>query len=291
MNKITEKLLFSIAFMVVAGVLAIALLLIRFFPTETAVYRVINDQELKLYIFKPTDQSDEEPKAALIYVHGGSWIQGTPIWFFPYARDLARRGLVAISIDYRLQGEQGPSPFLQVDDVKSAVTWVKQHAAQLNIDPQRIVLAGDSAGGHLVAAAAVVKIDSKIATFKSSVANALVLFNPVTNTDFNSENPAPQWIVRLFGNNGRSISPIHHINDQYPPTIILHGSADRVVPIKGSVQFCSKLNQFGVECQLHAVDGAAHGFFKFGRGYYADSLTTIISFLGKHAFISAQRQQ
>jgi acetyl esterase/lipase len=267
------------------------LLLIRFFPTETAVYQVIDNQELKLYIFKPEDQSAEEPNAALIYAHGGSWVQGSPIWFFPYARDLARRGLVVISIDYRLRGEQGPSPYLQVDDIKSAVKWVKLHAEQLNIDTQRMVLAGDSAGGHLAAAAAVVKTDDKTATFKSSIANALVLFNPVTNTNFNSENPAHQGFIQLFGNNGRSISPIHHINDQFPPTIILHGNADRMVPIQESEKFCGHLNNNGVECQLHAVDGAAHGFFKFGRGYYADSLTTISTFLEKHAFISAQRPQ
>jgi acetyl esterase/lipase len=125
--------------------------------------------------------------------------------FEPQASHLARRGMVAARADYRVKSRHGVTPKECVEDAKSAVRWMRAKASVLGVDPDRIVAAGGSAGGHLAACAAFApgleanEEDARI----SSKPNALVLFNPVLRFD-----GIPQLMERIGGDEalGRAVS-------------------------------------------------------------------------------------
>ena len=148
----------------------------------------------------------------------------------PQAKHLASRGMVAARADYRVKSRHGVTPKECVEDAKSAVRWMRQNAAKLGIDPDRIVAAGGSAGGHIAACTALTPgLDAEGEDAKvSSKPNALVLFNPVLRFS-----GIPELMERI-GNDealGKAISPTLHLTKDSPPTLIFFGTADRLAPM------------------------------------------------------------
>ena len=148
----------------------------------TRIYKKAGERELKLTIVNPPDWKAQDQRPALVFFHGGGWVGGGPTQFTQHSDYLATRGMVCIQVEYRLiaKGDQGP-PIDCVHDAKSAMRWVRGHAAELGIDPHRIAAGGGSAGGHLAAFVGMVDgLDDPQDDLKiSPKANALVLFNPV----------------------------------------------------------------------------------------------------------------
>ncbi|MEI6074845.1 MAG: alpha/beta hydrolase [Verrucomicrobiota bacterium] len=95
----------------------------------------------------PERHFDGQPRPTIIFFFGGGWTVGTPIQFYPECAHFADEGYIAISADYRIASVNHTTPFDGVTDGKSAIRWVRQHAAELGLDPARIVAAGASAGG------------------------------------------------------------------------------------------------------------------------------------------------
>ena len=121
------------------------------------VYKVVEGRELRLFIDTPPGRAPEGGRPAVVYFHGGGWVQGTPKHLMRYSRHLAQLGVTGIRVEYRLlerKRPQAPEPCIQ--DAKSALRYVRARAAELDVDPRRIAAAGGSAGGHLAAFAALV---------------------------------------------------------------------------------------------------------------------------------------
>jgi acetyl esterase len=119
-----------------------------------SIYREIDGQELNAYVFLPPNQAVQKQTSAVILFHGGAWVMGSADWTFAAARRFAALGMVAIAVDYRLS--QGKiTPIEAVDDTRAAFRWVRRHAAEFHLDPKRVAGYGVSAGGQLVAVAAV----------------------------------------------------------------------------------------------------------------------------------------
>jgi acetyl esterase/lipase len=221
-------------------------------------YKVIGDVQLKLHCFLPQGHEASDRASAILFFFGGGWNGGTPKQFYQQARELAERGMVAMSAEYRVKSRNKTTPFECVADGKSAVRWVRQHAGELGINPDRIVASGGSAGGHVAACTGVVEAmetpgeDDSV----SSVPNAMILFNPVLDTTATGFGRSKVGEAR-----DTEISPCHHVRPGLAPTLIFHGTGDETVPFENADRFARLMTEANNTCQLEAFDGKGHGFF------------------------------
>lgn len=257
---------------------------------ETKVYKTIGYTKLKLYIFQPAERKDNGRLPAIVFFFGGGWKSGKVTQFLPQSRYLAERGIVAILADYRVMPRHGVTPFECVADAKSAIRWIRTHAAELGIDNNRIVAAGGSSGGHLAACTALLKdFDEKNEDFNiSSVPNALVLFNPALDlshiVEYSIKNQVRDWHQRAL-----EISPVHHVFTGAPPTIIFHGTADKLISIQLVINFCEIMKKYGNHCEVIPFEGRDHGFFNYGTGDNSDFYATMydtVKFLTSIGFLN-----
>lgn len=236
------------------------------------IYKQVGDVEIALHIFQPETTPADELKPAIVFFFGGGWAGGTPKQFLPHCQYLASRGMVAVTAEYRVKNSHGVWPQDCIADAKSAVRYLRKHAARLGIDPDRIAAGGGSAGGHLAAATATITEfdepgeDQNI----SSRPDALVLFNPalmlaeLQGTDLLPEE-FEKKVAEKINIPAQRLSPIHHLSDKVPPTIIFHGQADDEVPYASSKLFHDKLIALKCQSEMKSYEGQAHGFFNFGR--------------------------
>jgi len=244
----------------------------QFPDAKSEVYKTASDTELRLYIFQPQDLEPGDRRPAVVFFFGGGWRNGSPVQFAEQSRYLAKRGMVAICADYRVSSRQDVTPLDCVEDARSAMSYVRENANRLGIDPQRIAAAGGSAGGHLAACVGV--LDDAEADEESAVsrANALVLFNPAVQLaafDGDDEALRADAIASMnarTGGRAKEISPIHHIGDHEPPTLILHGTEDKTVPFSTVQRFGDEMRKRGNRCEVVGFKGAGHGFFNLRRG-------------------------
>ena len=191
---------------------------------------------------------------------GGGWVGGTPKQFFQQADYFKRRGILAISADYRTKKSHNAQPQDGVRDAKAAIRWVRKNADKLRIDPHKIIASGGSAGGHLALCTGLIDgFESKSSI--SSKPNAMVVFNPVLDTTrkgYGSEK---------FGANKTILSPCHQVKKNIVPTLIFHGTKDKIVPYENAKRFTRLMKKQGNKCSLISFKNRGHGFFngKFFR--------------------------
>lgn len=149
-------------------------------------------------------------------------------------------------------------------DAKSAIRYVREHAAELHVDPQRIVASGGSAGGHLAAATALVAPfnEGTDRLSYSCVPNALILFNPVI------DNGPGGYGYERIGEAFKDFSPLHNIREGAPPTIFFLGTEDRLIPVETAQYYKTVMEKVGSRCDLFLYEGQGHGFFNYTQIEY-----------------------
>ena len=227
------------------------------------VFKETPQIELRLHLFFPEDHKPTDKRPAIVFFFGGGWMGGSPGQFHRHSQYLASRGMVAACAEYRVRRKHDTTPFECVADGKSAVRWLRAHAAELGIDSDRLAAGGGSAGGHVAASTAILKgFDEPGEDLSiSCVPTALALFNPVVD----STETGWQGGYRQLGERAQELSPVHHLEKGAPPAIVFHGSADTTVPIENVERFRDKMKELGSECKLIVFEGKAHGFFNYGR--------------------------
>ncbi len=254
---------------------------------KAMTYKKVGDVELKLWVFSPKEQTT--PKPAILFFFGGGWTSGTPTQFERHCRHFAERGMVAITVDYRVASRHRVKPAQCVADAKSAVRWVREHAAELKIDPDKIVVSGGSAGGHLAASTATLPgLDEAGESTKTScVPNALILFNPCVVTapkeGVDLKGFASNTTAEKAGCDPVAISPLHHVKAGLPATLILHGKADTTVPYVTVEAFTKAMTAAGNQCQLIGYADQPHGFFNQAK--YQETLQAADDFLVKQGYL------
>lgn len=238
---------------------------------ERHVYKQVGETQLNLWVLR----GGVANAPAIVFFFGGGWSAGTPEQFLPQARYLASRGMTAVVADYRVASRQQVRAVSCVEDAKSAVRWLRGHAVELGIDPQRICAAGGSAGGHIACCTALIEglegagEDLSV----SSVPNAMALFNPAVMLAplpgaelTEQETQKLQSLASRTGVDPVQISPIHHVRAGMPPTVIFHGDADSTVAIATVAAFEKRMTDAGNRCELRRFSGAPHGFFNLREG-------------------------
>lgn len=236
------------------------------------VYREVNGVKLNAYVFTPANHRPTDKRPAVLFFFGGGWRGGSPGQFLPQSLYLAQRGMVAIPCDYRVSSRHGVTPQDCLRDAKAALRWVRANATRLGIDPSRIVSGGESAGGHLAAAAALVPgFEEGAHTDVSSMPNALALFNPAVVLAPVEEHPGLLSEQKFADIRNRTdgrpqeISPYHFIRSGLPPGILFHGTKDEAVPFPTVELFAKAMVSAGNRFEFKAYEGQPHGFFNPGR--------------------------
>jgi len=224
-----------------------------------------NGRDLNLDVFPCEGDST---RTAVILLHGGGWSRGNRADMHPYARELAKAGFVAIAAEYRLLGE-APWP-AQILDVKDIVRWVRTNSSQLDIDPDKIVAEGFSAGGHLSLLAAgtadrAIFGDSDGAEGVSSRLAGVVSFFAPVDLSLRAMPNRPPPTVALLGKEGNedvaiAASPITYVNADFPPTFLLNGLADPFMPFQQTVRMFQALADLGRKVDLHIYHDHTHEF-------------------------------
>ncbi|MDR2676382.1 MAG: alpha/beta hydrolase [Opitutaceae bacterium] len=249
---------------------------------QTRIYKTCADGSAqKLHYFTPAPETPAPAvtppaRPAVVWMHGGGWTGGTPDGFMPHARYCASRGAVAFNITYRLAKPDGPTVADCIADCKSAIRHIRAHAAALGVDPNRIAVAGDSAGGHLAGALGTIDGHDDPADNPAISArpDAMIMLNPVTDmTDGDwmrhaiggaalagrksplASAPAPADVARAI-----ALSPLHNIRPGQPPALLIHGAADKVVPCLQSMKFAALYTRAGNACELILLPDAGHAF-------------------------------
>lgn len=196
--------------------------------------------------------------AAVILLHGGGWRFGSREMVTPFAQALAAQGFLAVGAEYRLLGEASFPAML--DDVRDTIAWLRSHAGEFDIDPAKIALEGFSAGGHLAllaAGSAGQRPDAKIAAVVS-------LFAP-TSLDAPAPPGMPTRAAMLLGDAATpaqiaAASPLHQVGPGFPPTFLLHGMADTLLPPAETLSLFEALTAAKCRVDLHLYHGHTHEF-------------------------------
>ncbi|MEX2606628.1 MAG: alpha/beta hydrolase [Kiritimatiellia bacterium] len=243
-------------------------------PDRVVVYKSVEGVELNLHVFEPEGydpKTDQRP--AIVFFFGGGWMNGSAQQFFRQSRYFADRGMVAMSADYRVFRQHNTRPSVCVQDGKSAMRWIRAHAKELGIDPEKIAAGGGSAGGHVAAATALFDEFNEPGedTSVSARPDALVLFNPVLDT---SEEGFGYKQVKAYW---EAFSPLHQVGESAPPTLVMLGTADRLIPVATAEAFRDKMKAAGVRSELVLYPDQGHGFFNGAR--FRETLQAADAFL------------
>lgn len=235
-------------------------------------YGVVSESQRLDILYRP---DDIQPRPAIVHIHGGGWYTGGKGGQSTLAMlcRFAEAGFVALSIDYRLSDEATfPAA---VEDCKLAIRWLRAHAAEYNVDPNRIGVIGGSAGGHLSAMLAVTQETDgfdrgRYAEYSSEVQAAVPVCGPmdlrVPLAPSRYPNEDDPVVVRFLGGSldlkaeaACRASPIAYVRKDLPPLLLIHGDADNRVILQQSASFAEAAASVGASCELLVIKGGGHG--------------------------------
>ena len=222
---------------------------------------------LKADIFLPPVEEKNRP--AVLFIHGGGWIEGDRSQLRGYGILLARLGFVCMCNSYRLSNESiWPA---QIQDVNCAIRYLRANATDLGLDPDRIGVSGNSAGGHLSLMAAATNYDQIFEgeggnnEVSSEIKAVCAIYPPTTIRQLEMPNPLENAFLMLMGKEAKKedydkASPLNYVTEDYPPCMLIHGSTDSVVRLKDSTKFYEKLIEFNRPASLHIFSEEEHAF-------------------------------
>ena len=224
-------------------------------------------RELRLDIYRP--DALEAGATAVMMWHGGGWRIGDRTRVSPQATALAEHGFVILSCEYRLNGEAlWPA---QIHDTKAAIRWARANADRIGIDSNKIAGMGFSAGAHLTLMAAgapaveAFEGDGGNPGVSSAIQAAVAVFPPTLlfagNDRPSGGSPADALAPDAATPElAHEASPIEYVTADYPPTFLLHGTADKVVPVSATFRMADALRGLRAPVETHVYHGQPHGF-------------------------------
>jgi acetyl esterase/lipase len=225
-------------------------------PDQKIVYTVNGNEKLTLHAFMAKHSTGATPTPAVLLFHGGRWMYGGPEEFYPQCQYFSAQGFSCFSAQYRLGANNQPDVSGAMADACAALDYLIAHAGDLRIDPDRIVVGGGSAGGHLAAA-----LGSGLPLAHGATPSAVrrpvaqLLYNPTLDL---APCTPDHHLVKDFW---QEVSPHHHIDSAVPPSLILMGTQDPELPVQSAQAFCDAVQAAGGHCELALYEGQGHGFY------------------------------
>lgn len=247
-----------------------------FKPSRIVTFKTVGETKLALHVFEPDGFKPTDKRPCFVAIHGGGWVGGDAPRFYKFAAHFAQLGYVGVSVEYRLVGKtNGVTVRDCVKDGRSAIRYLREHAAEFGIAPNRIAVSGGSAGGHVAAGTAMFNDINEAGEDVniSCVPDALVLYFPVIDTSaegYGNAKCGEQW---------QELSPLHRVKPGLPPTIVFHGTADTTTPFKGAKAFDEAMRKAGNRCELIVNEGGKHGYLMFDPKLFAESMQRTEEFL------------
>ncbi len=250
------------------------------------VYAVADKWEAKMDLYLPAN--DGIATSVVINIHGGGWNHGTKEEQTGFS-SLFKNKMAVANIEYRLT-PQATAP-AAVEDARCALVYIVEHAKELNIDKNKIVIMGGSAGAHLALMAGMLEnnslFDTNCKTKQKIKVAAIIDKYGITDVwdwgygkDITSKS-AIRWLGTRAKDEAfaKSVSPLSYVSKSNPPTLIIHGDADPVVPYQQSVKLYEAMKKAGVVTEMITVPGGLHG--KFEKEVNSDLNKKIIEFINK----------
>lgn len=265
---------------------------VRYSPN--IVYAAAHGEALTLQIVRQIRQS--EPMPCVIFIQGSAWMKQDTYSNIPMLSRFAERGYVVAMVQYT---HSGLAPFpAALQDVKSAIRYMRKNADKWGVDPDNIFLWGDSSGGHLTLMTAlagdVAEYDSDLYTECSTEINAFVAYYPVTDlltmhndpcasTDGSSTSFEGKFLANRdvddIPEEALAASPVSYVDASKPtkPIMIAVGTCDHIVPFSQSEMMAKKLDEAGKDYQYYVVPGADHGSWQFWTPQMFDIVDSFFS--------------
>jgi len=251
------------------------------------------DAKLDLYVRRTPDV----PRPTLIFIHGGGWVGGTKegVTEIPSYLEM---GMNVVNVEYRL-ARVAPAP-AAVEDCRCALRWVIQHAKEYGIDVNRIVVAGESAGGHLALTTGMLPasagLDRQCPGPDNLKVAAIVNWYGISDVNELLDGPNMRWYAIAWLGSApdreqvaKRVSPLTYVRAGLPPVLTIHGDADPIVPYTQSVRLHKALNDVGVPNELMTVLGGKHGFECCNLVERTRAYTKIREFLTRYRVLDAPK--
>jgi acetyl esterase/lipase len=259
-------------------------------------YAVINGTHLHLQILVPETRneivhSDTVIHPCVVFVQGSAWMEQDVFGKLPMVSKLSERGYVVAIVEYR---HSGIAPFpAQAKDARNAVRFMRVHAREYNLDPERIIIAGDSSGGHTAMFAGIINDDdtednifpgvsAEVKGIVNYYGSVSVMFEDANPTTLNHKLPDSPEGMEMGGVNlreapelCRKLSVEENITEEtdIAPTLIFHGTKDRVVNTRQSVNLYRRMKSLGKEAELYLIEGSDHG----GPDFWSKEIIDIVA--------------
>jgi len=272
-------------------------LLTSYWVTPNITYLTASNVDLKLDVYQVANGAipapGTAPRPTLLYIHGGGWTglskESSSLAVLPYLE----LGWNVVNINYRL-ASAAPAP-AAVEDCLCALRWVYRNAKQYNFDTNRIVVSGESSGGHLALMTGMTPasagLDRQCAGDETKVSAIVNWFGIDDVTELLNGATARPFAITWFGSLpnrdeiARKVSPLTYARAGLPPIITVHGDADPLVPYTQAVRLRDALMKAGVPNQLVTVPGGKHGGFT--RDQMKTAYAAILDFLGRQGVMTA----
>lgn len=256
---------------------------------RNVAYATHDDSPVLMNIVRPVGVSG--PRPLVLWIHGGGWAGGSRSGLQPMAETCAAFGYVSATVDYRLtiDGHRFPT---QLEDVAAALTYLLEHAEEHGIDRERIVVGGDSAGGHLSLLLGMCR-EEQLLGVDAARANELHvrgivnIYGPTDVTalaEIKPANPITRPLLdALMGDppdkapqRWKDASPVSFVSKDGPPILTIHGDLDSIVPYSQATTLDERCKAVGQSHRLIRVRGANHGWVMWAHGATMKRVTPAI---------------
>lgn len=261
-----------------------------YWMTPDITYQTANNQSVKLDVWYRHDV--KTPSPTLVFIHGGGWIfgskEGAVLNFLPYME----MGWTIVNVEYRM-ASQSPAP-AAVEDTRCALRWVYRNAKQYNFDTNKIVLTGQSSGGHLALITGMLPngtgLDNNCYGDENLKVAAIINWYGISDvSDLLQGKNLRSWAIMWMGSQpnqaeiSRKVSPLTYVRADLPPILTVHGDSDSVVPYSQSVRLHAALDKAKTPNKLITIKGGDHG--GFSQADYVRSFKEIKDFLRQNKII------
>lgn len=257
---------------------------------DTVYYKKVGDKSLRLLIMQPLRLHKKQKCPVIVWIHGGGWTSGSPEGYIPHLRYSVAHGAVGVAIEYRLVAAPGKLSAVTNDnkltdclsDCADAIKYLRKHADELGIDPDKIIVIGDSAGGHLALCLGILNLP------KSAKANVVINCNGI------SDMTGEKWIKYVKSGPGqikmaKQVSPINFLDAGDAPILSMNGAKDGVVTPAEAETFYLACKKAGIDTEYILWPDMRHAFIVTNYTATEEQITKALfaldRFLQKRGFL------